>query len=146
MGCEISVSQVLTVCFSVEQVKGNTMMSVNFRGWDCGSGDPRGSGGNLTGKRGTVAINMAIFPWAFVSFVNFCRGNVILPFEGIVFHAVSGHVMGMIPVNFSPFQNKQVKHSNIFIQRFNVFFRSPIHIFPKINDVFLSLLWLEEFV
>lgn len=68
MGCEISVSQVLTVCFSVEQVKGNTMMSVNFREWDCGSGDPRGSGGNLTGKKGNSGYKYGYFPLGFCFF------------------------------------------------------------------------------
>lgn len=108
MGCEMSASQFLTFYFSVVQVRGNTVMSVNLRGWDCGSEDPRGSGGNLTGKKGNSAT-MAIFPWAFVSFVNFCKGNVILPFEGIVFHAVLGHVMGMIPVNFVSKQTGQAQ-------------------------------------
>lgn len=90
------------------QSEGNDDHYVEFKGDVC-SGDLL-AGEKIPGRveviqqKRRIVLLWPFSPWASGSFVNFCKGNVILLSECIVLHEVSDHIRGMIPVNFSHFK------------------------------------------
>lgn len=148
MDCEISVSQLVIVYFPVTQSEENGDV-IEFKreglqwwltGW---GGDPRRSWGNPT-NRGVVLLwpfspRLLFLLWTSEKEMSFCCLNALFCMK------CQTTLWGWLQ-SASPFQNKHIKHCNMFIQKFNVFFRNPIYVFPKLNDVFHTLLWLEKFV